>query len=249
MKKRFGTAWALAAVAALLLSSCRRPGWGLLPGADERALRVVLPAAPPAWAALPGLRMTLHWRGPGGLPREASADPGSSIGIEVERGSPQAILALPEVGGEGLKPAGALYPEALAGGEGDELVLDWVGGYAASLWLALEKGGSDPAGFDLGALARAGAGRAGDPWLVAPLEAARRLAEGNFRIDLYRMPERFALELPGPGPWIPESPFAAAPEGAALAVGLPEGLWRFVGGGAELFASVDEEGRAVFAYR
>jgi len=239
----------LAALLFLGLVSCSSWGWGLLSSTEVHEIRIILPEAPSSWAALAGLRMSLSWRDPGGCLRRAEAEAGSYIDIEVERGFPQALLAQTFSSGKQLLPAGALYPEALVGGKVDELRLDWRGVYAASVALALEGGGIDPSGFDLYALVDGAIARAGDPWLVAPLEAARRLAEGSFRIDRYKAPKRFDLSLPGPAPWIPESPFASAPEGEALSVKLPEGLWRFVGEGRELFASVDAKGAAIFALR
>ena len=145
-------------------------------------------------------------------------------------------------------PAGTLYPEALAEGGGDELVLDWEGGYAASVALALAGGGADPWGYDLSRLAGEALARNGDPWLLPALETARRLMASEFRIDAFKETRRWAVSLPGPGPWAPESPFAAAPAGDCVAE-LPEGLWRFLGTEGELFASVDSEGRLAFAHR
>jgi hypothetical protein len=239
----------LAVLLSLVLASCLRGSWAISPRAEVHELRVLLPEAPPAWASLTGLRMSLSWRDPEGRGRNASAEPGSRPRIEVGRGFPQALIALPSASGRLLLPAGALYPQALTAAGGEELLLDWRGGYAASLASALEEGGIDPAGFDLYALVDKALARSSDPWLLQPLEAARRLAEGSFRIDAFKEPERFPLALPGSGPWAPESPFAPAPEGAALAVSLPEGLWRFVGEGKELFVSVDEKGVAAFAQR
>jgi hypothetical protein len=252
---------AIAAIAALVslslvLASCKPGAWGILSPLKVQELRVSLPEAPASWDGLPDLRMSLAWRDPEGRLRNEDAASGSSVRIEVERGRPQAIIAIPSSSGRALMPAGALYPEALAeaGGEGgaSELGLDWRGGYAASLAIELEKGGIDASGYDLYALVDKAIARAEDPWLVPPLEAARRLAEGGFRIDLYRKPKRFGLELPGPGPWVPESPFAPLPSGAdgrGLSASLPEGLWRYVGCGEELFVSVDEKGAAAFALR
>jgi hypothetical protein len=247
--KAMCAAFSMAVLLSLALGSCSSRGWALVPAMRDHEIRVLLPEAPRSWSALPELRMTLSWRDPEGRLREARAAAGSSVSIEVERGFPQALVALPSSSGEPLLPAGALYPEALAagGGEGDELHLDWRGGYAASIAAALEGGGVDPAGFDLYGLVDKALARAEDPWLVSPLETARRLAEGSFRIDRYRRPKRFDLGLPGPGPWAPESPFAPMPEGSTAR--LPEGLWRFLGEDAELLVSVDSVGRAAIVRR
>lgn len=240
---------------AALLASCSLPGgestysspFGAL-GVHE--LLVVLPPAPAAWAFLPDLRMSLSWRNPGGRPGYALAAPGSRLKLEVERGFPQAVIARPTSSGRPLDPAGALYPEGLAGQgteEGrDRLCLDWRGGYAASIALALEAGGIDTWGYDLYRLVDGALARTSDPWVLPALEAARRLADLDFRIDAYKEPRRLPVGLPEPGPWAPESPFAAE---ASSSASLPEGLWRYLGASSELFVSVDSEGRAAVVER
>jgi hypothetical protein len=172
--------------------------------------------------------------------------------IEVERGLPQSILALSSSAGRGLMPAGALYPEALAASVEDEVVLDWKGGYAACVALALSGGGVDPWGYDLSKLVDEAVARCRDPWLIPANETAQRLADLDFRIDAFKEPKRWSVSLPGSGPWAPESPFAAAPaasSGGDSVVLLSEGLWRFLGPGEELLASVDAAGRATFIRR
>ena len=220
-------------------------------------LDVALPEPPASWACLPDLRFELRWRDAAGLERSSDASPGSRVQIEVKRGRPQAILALPAPCSRGMEPmepmepAGALYPEALEATDSDALSLDWPGGYAASIALDLESAGLDPWAYDLSRLAAEGLARSGDPWLLPALEAARRLAEGSFRADAFRERSRSAVVLPGPGPWAPESPFAAAPLGSGegpLAM-LPEGLSRFVGPAGELLVSVDAEGNATCLIR
>lgn len=238
----------------LLLASCSPalgsgPAFGVL---CRHELILVLPPAPAAWAILPDLRMSVAWKAPGGSLRSASAAPGSSLRVEVDRGMPQAILALPSTRGSALMPAGALYPDGLEAprvtGEGaDELVLDWTGGYAASVAAALEGAGLDPWSFDLSRLAREASARCADPWRVPPLEVARRLSALEFRISAYEDPTRSAVSLPGPGPWAPESPFEAAPEGAVAM--LSEGLWRFLSPCGEMLAALDAEGRSSFVRR
>ena len=228
------------AVAAL--ATCALSPYGAAGGHE---LVLVLPSVPAAWACLGDLRMALTWKGRGGRLRSALVLPGTTLRIEVDRGLPQAILALPDSSGRALMPAGALYPEAV--GEGDTLVLDWEGGYAASVALALSGGGVDPWGYDISRLADGAVARSGDPWLVPAHEAAQSLVDLDFRIDMFVTPRRAAVCLPGPGPWAPESPFATAPQ--ALVVSLPEGLWRFLGAGGELLVSVDADGGAAFVRR
>lgn len=149
-------------------------------------------------------------------------------------------------------PAGAIYPEGLAaprpGGEGaDELNLDWIGGYAASVAADLEGGGLDPWGYDLSRLAREATARCSEPWLIPSLEAARRLSDLEFRIDAYKEPMRSPVELPGPGPWAPESPFEPAPE--SLTARLPEGIWRFLNQDGELIVAMGADGLSGFVRR
>ena len=205
------------------------------------------------------------------------------------RGAGQAILARPISAGRGLCAAGALYPAALTAEEGaagraagspparagpfglpalfgpaEELALDWQGGYAAEVGQRLVTAGLDPSRFDLARLRSEAAVRVADPWsALAPAEVARRLAAGSFRADALRERKRWLVLLPGPGPWAPESPLAAAPVAAAPSIlasadpspagadtagasawraELPEGVHRFLGREAELIVSVDAEG-------
>ncbi len=249
---------AAASLAAAVLSAACSPATGSSFGKLGQAeLRVVLPSAPASWSALPGLDFRLCWRDAGGRMRSALAPPGSSLSIELERGVPQAILAKPSSVGRSLLPAGALYPEGLtivSASEGrrrrDELRLDWPGGYASSVALALEEAGIDPWAYDLGRLVDAAMANSSDPWLLPPLEVARRLSARDFRISLFKEAERFRVILPG-GTWWPESPFEDIPvpeadtgqsaERASLAR-LSPGLWRFLGRDSLLFVSVDESG-------
>jgi hypothetical protein len=234
----------------MLFASCSLPG-----AAHE--LRVALPSLPPAWAFLPDLQIRLAWRSCSGELRSECVSPGSSLNIEVERGFPQAILALPMSAGRLLRPAGALYPEALVAHKADEsrdeLILDWPGGYAGSVALALEGGGYDPCGYDLYRLVDEAIERSGDPWILPPLEAARRLAALGFGITAFKKPKLMDVDLGDSGPWASESPFAAppsaAPGGTSQIAQLPEGLWRFLGKEEELFVSVDSSGQATLVRR
>lgn len=178
---------------------------------------------------------------------------GGILLIAVERGRPQAILATPYSSGRALRPAGALYPEAFAlvpgaSARGDELALDWRGGYAAALWRRLESGGVDPGSYDIYRLVDAALAKSGDPWRVETAEVARRLVEQSFRLSIYSEKPSFSILIPSSG-WAPESPFA---EGSVdLAQGgcllrLPPGLWRFLGPSGELLVSVKEGGKSSF---
>jgi len=213
-------------------------------------LVLALPVPPASWTALAGLRFRLSWRGASGEREEAVADPGAEREISVQRGRFQAILAEPFLGGRCLRPAGALYPQNIAGPAfgapigTDRLVLDWLGGYVATAARALEEADLDAAAFNLARLGDEARTRVTDPWLLPAREAAARLAAGTFRADSFREPPRFAVSLPGPGPWAPESPFAAAPDadGEAWTARLPSGSSFFLGQGLDLLVSVDESG-------
>jgi hypothetical protein len=251
-------ALSILATLSALFASCSESGLPLFDQAFKEELTLVLPPVPPAWASLPGLRMLLSWRGPEGRLHRASGEPGSSLRVEVERGSFQAILAESTSDDRPLSPAGALYPEVVARSSestdgGHRILLDWKGGYSARIARSLESAGIDPSSFDLYRLVDSACERTGDPWLVPPLEAARRLAAREFRIDLYKEPRRFRVALP-PGPWACESPFADLPivdpgrtgedRDVPSVVELPAGIWRFLGPSILLFVSVDEEGRS-----
>ncbi|MDA8425169.1 MAG: hypothetical protein M0Z80_03450 [Treponema sp.] len=217
-------------------------------------LVLALPPVPGSWSTLTGLRFRIGWRGVSGRWESAVAEPGSEREIEVQRGRFQAILAEPFIGDRLLRPAGALYPLDLSGAAfslpsgADRLELDWMGGYEASVARALERADLDPAAFDLARLGEEARARVSDPWVLSALEAARRLAAGGFRSDYFKEPVRFPVVLPGPGPWAPESPFAAPPAacGGEWSALLPPGTSFFLGAALDLLVSLDESGAAVW---
>lgn len=137
----------------------------------------------------------------------------------------------------------------------DEIVLDWIGGYVASVACALEREGLDTRSYALERLGREIAERCADPWVVSADEIARRLYEKTMRASVFNEPRRYSVVLPPPGPWAPESPCAAAPKLSAKGgvVGweteAPAGLWRFVGPENELILEVGSEGACVWMFR
>jgi hypothetical protein len=258
-KKRSGMA-AVLALSMAAFASCGAME-GFLP---VHRLRVRFPKMPDTWNCLPDLRMALSWRDADGRNRSLSCAPGSSTEIEVERGRPQIIVAVASSKGRGLKPAGALYPEALAcstcpistsASSEDEIVLDWIGGYVASVACALEREGLDPRAYALERLEREIMKRSSDPWVISAEEIARRLYEKTLRSSIFNEPRRYSVLLPPPGPWAPESPCAAAPRLSAKegVVGwetdVPAGLWRFVGPDSELILELDSEGTGLWVFR
>lgn len=237
----------LSFVLALALLSCA------LPDPSVESLRISFPEAPESWAALGPLSFALSWRDASGARRETVAGPGEEVEIELRRGGFQALIGFPRGLAAGLAPAGALYPLALEeadpyGREAEprRLTLSWAGGWLAAVSRRLEAGRLDPEAFDLRGLA--GLAGASDPWVAKPSEVALRLAEGRFRSSIVSSPSLFEVELPGPGPWAPESPLAPAPrllaEGGPLLASLPEGVSLFAGPAETLLVSVDGEGRA-----
>ncbi len=243
---------------------------GFEPCACVERLLVTMPARPDSWAALGSMHYRLCWRGADGLEYSVPVEEGGSIEIEVARGQFQPLLAVPEGAAEGLAPPGELYPEAVLhsdpyglNAEPRAIVLNWQGGWLASLCLCLKQGGLNPESFNLEKL-RVLASRDGlDPWSLKPASAALRLAENRFRSSLITSPKCFSVQLPGPGPWAPESPLAIPPEpltpggepdsgqlaadcgSAAYRTSLPAGIWRFAGAEYILIMSIDNEGGAL----
>jgi hypothetical protein len=234
-------------LALLCLFSCA------IPDPSRERLLLSFPEPPPSWSFLGPLSFSLRWRDASGQGREAVMEAGGKLEIELRRGEFQAVLAYPRGGASGLAPAGCLYPESLEesdpyGRESEprRLSLSWAGGWLASVCRRLEAGGLEPERYDLEALARL-AGSC-DPWAADPGAVALRLSEGRFRSSLVSSAPRFAVELPGPGPWAPESPLAPPPVSAAdgaafpFTAELPVGTSRFVGVEEALLVSVDKEG-------
>jgi len=219
---------------------------------DVHAVTLVLPDLPPSWAKVEGFMFRVEWRDGGGVRQEAWAAPGSSLAVELERGVAQEILAVPIIRNRELRPAGTLYPAELEsgydGGLGPaRLALCWKGGWLASLSRRLAKGGYDPGAFNLARLRAVLEGTDTDPWLLEPSEAARHLVAGTFRSSLLSEPRRFAVMLPGAGPWLSESALAPQPGRDAngrWTVELPEGLSLELGPDSILAIAVDPSGKA-----
>jgi hypothetical protein len=120
----------------------------------------------------------------------------------------------------------------------------------ASLSRRLVAGGYDPEAFNLARLKAVLDGANLDPWLLEPREAASRLVSGTFRSSLISEPRRFAVVLPGPGPWLLESALAPQPRAGSdgsRAVDLPEGTSLVLGPDASLAIRVDSSGKATMA--
>jgi hypothetical protein len=242
MKANHGQIFSLVlAAASFLLVACEQ-----ISRPNSHFLRLVLPTAPSSWVSLPELELEVSWRDEEGAHVTSRASFGGALTITVERGVPQAILALPLSRNRALRPAGILYPEGLEAGESEGDIdlcrLDWLGGYAARVWRLLESGGVDPCSFDITRLVSEASARCSDPWIVDPSEVARCLVASSFRLSLYKDGDSFSVILPDSA-WAPESPFASATDSI---VSLPAGLWRFLDSQTELFVSVDEQGEFAF---
>jgi len=219
---------------------------------DVHAVSLALPDLPPSWAKVDGFMFRVEWRDGGGVRQEAWAAPGSSLAVELERGAAQEILAVPIIRGRELRPAGARYPADLESGyDGGlglaRLTLGWKGGWLASLSRRLAWGGYDPGAFNLDRLRAVLEGADTDPWLLEPCEAARHLVAGTFRSSLFPEPQRFAVVLPGPGPWFSESALAPQPRqgtDGSWTAELPEGLSLQLGSEAILAIEVGASGKA-----
>lgn len=235
------------------LSSCSLSfGGGTL---ETQAVTLVLPGLPPPWGAAEGLMFRVEWRDGGGVRHTTLAAPGGSLEVELSRGAAQEVLAIPACWGSELRPAGARYPADLDpgtdGGLGPaRLALGWKGGWMASLSRRLASGGYDPEAFNLARLEAILDGADLDPWLLEPGEAARRLVSGTFRSNLIPEPPRFAVALPGPGPWLAESALAPQPrpgDDGSWTVDLPVGISLVAGPDASLAIGVDASGKATIA--
>lgn len=233
------------------MEACSPPlGHGSL---DVHPLTLSLPELPPSWAAAGGLMFRIEWRDGEGVLQGTLAPPGSSLEVELARGVAQEVLAVAFVQGRELRPAGARYPADLDsgpdGGLGKaRLPLGWKGGWLASLSRRLASGGYDPESFNLAHLKAVLDAADMDPWLLEPGEAARRLIAGTFRSSLLSEAKRFAVGLPGTGPWLAESALAPQPRHAAdgsWTVDLPEGLSLVLGEDVALAIRVDSTGKSV----
>ncbi len=225
----------------------------------KQGLCLDLPALPPSWSSLPQPRLLLEWRDGDGRARKEFYPFGSRVGVEVPRGRPQSIMATPYAGDRAFFPAGTRYPTAMSspfpgecqagpgrghGGRGD-ICLGWRGGWLAALCLELERAGLLPESFNLERLAMELFRRRNDPWFLAPSVAARKLADGSFRVGLLEEPELFPARLPSPGPWLAPSALAPSPlEGSGI-VHLPEGMSLFWGAESDLVVFVDEGGQCL----
>lgn len=241
------------ALACSVLGSCEAvlaPG----PGSVLRAVQVEIPALPPAWSPLGDIDLALSWRDEQGRLREEAVRPGDRRLLLLPRGGIRALLVEARYRGRSLRPAGVLYPVGLgeAAGPGllPHLAPTWAGGWTARVARLLEEGPGGE-GVDFRRLEAESLERLSDPWDLEPSEAARRLAAGEWRSSCLALPPPLAAQLPGPGPWVSDSPFAEPPRpaGQAFEAAIRPGLRHFFSPDLELFIACAGDGVAVILVR
>jgi hypothetical protein len=228
------------------------------------------PSRPEIWRGIPHIEYRLTWRNPEGLIEEASLKEGESISIRVARGAFQCLrmecLARYSAAGHEyrLRPAGILYPFE-SSRIGDALQASWTEGYICEVGASLERGGYDPAMFNLSRLETLLEEKGIDPWLRSGIRTARDLAEGRFRGEDFDPRDLFPVDLPLPGPWYPESPFgrpvveslkdfkldlrdreSKLSGSSRLSVDLPIGIHAFSGPGGGILVELGEDGRGIW---
>ncbi len=237
--------------AAFMLSACAFPPFG-------GAVEILIPAVPPQWTGLweggsPTWSLDLIREGER-MRLGSGCRPGERLRVDAGHFSIGVILVLPEGGGSGLKPAGALLPlDARPGPGGLTLVEpDSLGGWIASAAAALMPMDFHRAeAFDWMRLREEARARLADPWTCPPEALAGKIAAGAFSLRLLKPAPSWPLRLEGGLPcdfWIPESPFAPplSAEGGVLTLECAEGLHQFLSPSHRLALSVDARGMAVW---
>lgn len=229
-------------------------------------LELELPERPAAWSSCPALEYRVEWIDAAWNHRSALLAEGERMRLEIPRGAPQWLLAVPLSDGHELRPAAALYPVGLAPSTGTGIFrkstllrADFPGGYAAAVAGCIEKSGYRAfeypcdrldleierlSGSSLGFL-QADESPLPDPWSLAPGSVAASLLQGNFRIASFRKPSvRFTFpESSGGNGWYPESPFCSiirTGDGGQAAM-LGNGLHGFHAGTLHLIVLVENE--------
>ena len=231
-----------------------------------QVVELELPARPAAWSDCPVMEYRIEWIDAALMHRSVWCREGESVRLEIARGVPQWILAIPVSGAHELRPAAVLYPSGLDDGtargvigEIPKIRADFSGGYAAVVAGCIEKAGYRAFEYPCDRLAAELETLSGeslipgnetlapfpDPWTQAPETVAASLLQGNFRISSFRTPAvRFELpENSGGGCWYPESPFCRlyrTEDGGQSAL-LCDGLDRFFSGSSTLLVRVEDE--------
>jgi hypothetical protein len=218
----------------------------------EEAVEIAIPTLPEAWKGLEGMELALSFRDSSGRWRELPVLAGETRSLALSSSRACAIIVEARNRGRALKPAGVIYPSGTRPRQTafpvsvTRLEPSWRGGWTASVFRLLDEAGL-PTGYDFDRLEKEAAARLGDPWAIEPRTVARSLAEGSFRLDRLKAPDPLPVILPGPGPWVPASPFASPPvaiEGGYRAELVP-GLRQFFSNDLELFVACGAETETV----
>jgi hypothetical protein len=267
LQKRICSSCAALLTAVLMLAGCSTGNpW-------THVLDLELPARPAAWSFCPGLEYRVEWIDAAWNHRSAEVAEGETLRLDIPRGAPQWLRAVPLVEGHELRPAAALYPTGLVTATGTGIFgkiavlrADFPGGYAAAVADCIEKAGyrafeypCDRLDVEIERLSgnslsilQMDESQAPDPWSLAPEYVAASFLQGNFRITHFRKPEvLFSFpESPGSGCWYPESPFCnmvLTGEGGQAAV-LGNGLHEFHAGDLRLVVRVENEEAAAWQF-
>ncbi|MDR2435096.1 MAG: hypothetical protein LBD47_11090 [Treponema sp.] len=216
--------------AALFPAGCDSGGGGegifpALPSQSGYTLQ--FPAVPPAWSLLGSPSWRLEWLSPAGEKETATIRDGKRPEISLPETWTSPVIAWPHWPDKGIgpgvfKPAGALFPFDVSGGN---MALSWRGGVDAVLYWELAAADTDAARAAVPRLPQnfnwprfrdlfteeggINADVLGDPWLADWASIAAKIVQSGF--DKRRLTPEARKELPvpaGPGPWIGVSPFS-----------------------------------------
>jgi hypothetical protein len=228
------------------------------------AVRVSIPELPPAWSGADGWE--LDWRSLETIGATCLAEPGETLILFLPRTSFAAIRCRPVFGSSRGHPYGAIWPldtcpaanvqggvPVLETGQAALLELQPGGGLAAELAFRLYQGGWDAANFNLRRFSVEAERRMADPWNSDLAILARAVAEGRFRADYFRTPDKTSVGVSSlPGTMVSGSPWGTIvlpdPQGKAV-LSVSPGIHRWFGHAQELIVSVLSDGTSAWMLR